>query len=173
MRIIKIMVSVLSVLLLSMGISVPASAAETAPVPYFGYVDILVNDELGFIIETRTVAVDGRPVGNSAELVTDYSQAVGNALAIPEEETSRNFTHNIYDRNHTNSAAVHSTVRGVYGQTDAWAQISDISACAVGSGAGSQITFSTSKKGADGYLYIYFDGTSVGTIHYKFYTKGQ
>ena len=111
MRIKKIMASVLSVLLLGIGMSVPVSAAETTPAPNFGDVDILINDELGLIIETRTVAINGRPIENSAELETDYSQTTDNTRAIPEQETSRTFTHNIYDRNHTNIATVYSTVR--------------------------------------------------------------
>ena len=35
-----------------------------------------------------------------------------------------------------------------------------------------QITFDISKKGADGYLYIYFDGAPAGTMHYKIFTEG-
>ncbi|RGE61833.1 hypothetical protein [Eisenbergiella massiliensis] len=173
MRIKKIMASVLSVLLLGIGMSVPVSAAETTPAPNFGDVDILINDELGLIIETRAVAINGRPIENSAELETDYSQTTDNTRAIPEQETSRTFTHNIYDRNHTNIATVYSTVRGVYSQVDSWAQILDISAYATGSNAVvSQITFNTSKSGSDGYLYIYFGGASSGTMHYKIYTNG-
>ena len=167
------MASVLSGLLLGIGMSVPVSAAETTPAPNFGDVDILINDELGLIIETRTVAINGRPIENSAELETDYSQTTDNTRAIPEQETSRTFTHNIYDRNHTNIATVYSTVRGVYSQVDSWAQILDISAYATGSNAVvSQITFNTSKSGSDGYLYIYFGGASSGTMHYKIYTNG-
>mgnify|MGYP003188730493 CR=1 FL=1 len=45
MRIKKIMASVLSVLLLGIGMSVPVSAAETTPAPNFGDVDILINEQ--------------------------------------------------------------------------------------------------------------------------------
>ena len=173
MRIKKIIVSVFTVMLLGAAMSIPVSAAKTPPCPNFGYVDILVNDELGIIIETRTAAVDGRPVGTAFEAETCYSQAFINTPTIPEQETLRTFTHSIYDQNHQKIAAVCSILRSVNSQADSWAQILDISASADESAeADYQITFDTSRKGADGYLYIYFDGAPAGTMHYKIFTEG-
>lgn len=173
MKIKKILVSVFTVMLLGTAMSVPVSAANTTPAPNFGYVDILVNEESGLIFETRTVAVDGKPVGTAYEVETCYSQEVDNTRAVSEQETLKTFTHSIYDQNHQKIAAVCSTLRSVNSQADSWAQILDISASADESAeADYQITLDTSKKGADGYLYIYFDGAPAGTMHYKIFTEG-
>lgn len=173
MRIKKIILSVFTVFLVGTAMSVPVSAAKTTPTPNFGYVDILVNEESGLIFETRTATVDGRPTGTAFEAETCYSQAFVNEPAIPGQETSRTFIHSIYDQNHQKIATVCSTLRSVNSQADSWAQILDISASADESAeADYQITFDTSRKGADGYLYIYFDGAPAGTMHYKIFTEG-
>lgn len=171
MRIKKIILSIFTVLLLGTAMSIPVSAAKTTPTPNFGYVDILVNEESGLIFETRTAAVDGRPVDTAYEVETCYSQAFVNAPAIPGQETLRTFTHSIYNQNQQKIADVSSTLRSTNSQEDSWVQILDISASVDESGAADyQITFDTSQKGTDGYLYIYFDGASAGTMHYKIYT---
>lgn len=171
MRMKKLIVSVFTIMVLGIVMPVPASAANTASVPDFGYVDILVNEESGLIFETRTAAVDGRPVDTAYEVETCYSQAFVNAPAISGQETLRTFTHSIYNQNHQKIADVSSTLRSINSQEDSWVQILDISASIDESGAADcQITFDTSQKGTDGYLYIYFDGASAGTMHYKIYT---
>ncbi len=168
--------SVLAMALGVMLLPVPASAAENSQAKIaeaknfnVGNVDILINEDLGLIIETKEVPAGGNSLG--AQVETDYSQVFELLRSQPEKTVAKQFSHNIYDRNGKLLANLISTVNGVYSQVDSWAQISSITV----SGSGpyiSDFSYNTSVSGADGYLYLYYSGVSAGTFHYHIYTNG-
>jgi hypothetical protein len=132
----------------------------------FGEVDIFVNEELGLIIETTEVTPDGKPIGTLVE--TDYSQ-VFSPNSTPEKEVTKTFSHRIFDRKGVLMATVLSTVKGIYSQVDSYAYSTDIDPVS----NSSDISFSTSISGADGYLDIYYQGMLGGSMHYHISTNGS
>lgn len=159
----KMMITALTAMLLGSIFSYPVMAAEEIPKVTGGHVDILINEDLGLIIETRS--------SPAVAIETDYSHVFHDVRALPEKENTKQFVHTINDRNGIEMAKVYATVHGLYSEVDSWAKILDISAYATGTYA-SNFSYSTSKNGADGYLYLYFNGLSAGTLHYKIYRNG-
>ena len=146
-------------------------AAEDRNVPAGGNtreVQILINEDLGIIIETVEATDDGTPL---AHIETDYSKVFDTIQSDPDRQASRTFTHNIYDRNGKLLAKVTSTVRETYSQADSWAIITGITPSASGPFA-HDFSFGTSMSGSEGYLDIYFSGLPAGTMHYKIYSNG-
>ena len=158
-----------------MSFPVVASAAETPDKTstfedlYFGNVDILINEDLGLMVVTTECNEDGTPLNSAVETQFLTPNSVE---TIPEKEVTTSFSHNIYDRNNALMATIISTVKGVYSQVDSTAEMISISASISGPYA-SYFTYSTSISGADGYLYVYYNGSQVGTFHYRIYTTGS
>lgn len=101
----------------------------------------------------------------------------GNSLNIsPMTDTDRqvveSFRHTIYGSGGAVLAVCLATVTGTCSWVDNWAQIDSITASFAGNFA-HDMSYTTSTGGQNGYLYLYFNGLSLGTMTYKITPNGN
>lgn len=136
----------------------------------FGDVNILINTDLGMIIETRKVEEDGVPI-EGGYVETDYSQVFDKISAEPDKQNTRIFTHDIYDGNKKYIGTVGATVIDAYNQYDNRTSIKSINA-SVPSPFTSDFSFTSSRNEEWGCLNMHFNGMYAGTMRYQIYSNG-